>query len=479
MVTPKNCSPWLCTVRKFIACGLLVCVLWLVFALPQLHPWEANRGGHDDQKEATAMNSIVQPVSAGQSSTSYPSLLAVSAVDNGTYRISGDSATNFKGVIDSNVASMCKERGNCATNSVQPGLLVAVAARQKQFDDLVVVINSAVRHASNPSLLHFRIVTSSSEAQILTQRVRKRIKRDIDLEAVDFDPWVPQIRELLGGASSSRKELFDELNFAAFYLHEIFPSAERALYLDTDVVVLSDIAKELGDVDFHGHPAAAARDCSQRMGKYCDFDRIEKKGLQEELHLQLKASKKSCVVNRGVVLVNIASWRSNKITETIEQLVRIHLSKQGPLWRSGVSQPPFLLAVDGRYLDVGSEYNVRGLGRGDIAPDEVTFYKKQHKWNAYYDQFLLTCQFHCCPGCKGWALSPYISPAAHQAKIIHFNGRSKPKNGGFRKLDPVAAPPKDLAPDVRAEREQRPLCSCGQDCLQECASIWWEYMIPE
>lgn len=44
---------------------------------------------------------------------------------------------------------------------------------------------------------------------------------------------------------------------------------------------------------------------------------------------------------------------------------------QGPLWRAGVSQPPFLMALAGKYEDIGAQFNVRGLGRGDIAPEEV------------------------------------------------------------------------------------------------------------
>lgn len=36
-----------------------------------------------------------------------------------------------------------------------------------------------------------------------------------------------------------------------------------------------------------------------------------------------------------------------------------------------MSQPPFLIALAGKFTDLGAEYNVRGLGRGDIAPEEV------------------------------------------------------------------------------------------------------------
>ncbi|CAK9022583.1 Glycosyltransferase 8 domain-containing protein 1 [Durusdinium trenchii] len=251
-------------------------------------------------------------------------------------------------------------------------------------------------------------------------------------------------------------ELFDALNFAAFYLHEALPDAPggrvlspgtvkadpldviRGGYLDTDVVVTSDLA-ELASFNLHGFAAGAAEDCSQRMGKYLDFDRMRSKALQSELPKGLQARKKGCVINRGVVLLDLAVWKSQNITGIIEELVRLHLTKgKGPLWRAGVSQPPFLIALAGKYYDLGAEFNVRGLGRGDIAPEEVDFHKKRRQWDPYFDKFLYKCKFHCCPGCKGWALSPYISALAQKAKILHFNGRLKPSHAGKRGLERVA-----------------------------------------
>lgn len=40
-------------------------------------------------------------------------------------------------------------------------------------------------------------------------------------------------------------------------------------YLDTDVVVTSDLA-ELASFNLHGFAAGAAEDCSQRMGNWAD-----------------------------------------------------------------------------------------------------------------------------------------------------------------------------------------------------------------
>lgn len=77
---------------------------------------------------------------------------------------------------------------------------------------------------------------------------------------------------MVGGKSSRRKELFDPLNFAAFYLHELFPAAARVLYLDTDVVVLANLVDGLSRLNLHGQPAGVVEDCSQRLGKYVDME---------------------------------------------------------------------------------------------------------------------------------------------------------------------------------------------------------------
>merc|ERR1712113_754975 len=101
--------------------------------------------------------------------------------------------------------------------------------------------------------------------------------------------------------------------------------------LDTDVVVLSDLAQDLAERSFEGNPAGVAEDCSQRLGKYIDLDKVKKKSWLKEIPLTLQVKKKSCVINRGVVLINVPQWVSQNITEAIEALVRIHLGPLGPL----------------------------------------------------------------------------------------------------------------------------------------------------
>eukprot|EP00931_Biecheleriopsis_adriatica_P103590 TRINITY_DN78401_c0_g1_i1.p1 TRINITY_DN78401_c0_g1~~TRINITY_DN78401_c0_g1_i1.p1 ORF type:complete len:503 (-),score=128.97 TRINITY_DN78401_c0_g1_i1:47-1507(-) len=482
-------KPW-CGVNKLQLCCFLALFsygAWLLASLPALAP--GNASGAVSTVQTSESSEFREPVpEAAGSEDSEKAQSEDSAGALFSEEVQGARAEVEE--LSSEQAVPQQVAAGAGDGPRKPALLVAMAARLKQLEGPLVVMSSALKHARDKSRLQFRVLTTKSDVEPLvaalkarlTKQLSSREVRDLDIAAVSFDPWSPRVAQLLGGKSSSRKELFDALNFAAFYLHEVFPDPPggRVLYLDTDVVVKSDLAAELASRKLNNQPAAAAEDCSQKIGKYVDMDRLKKKGVHNELPFPLHATKKACVVNRGVVLVDTKRWAAANITGAIETLVAAHLAKgRGPLWRSGVSQPPFLLAIAGRYHDLGAEYNVRGLGRGDIAPEEVDYYKKQKAWSSYYSKYLLKCEFNCCPGCKGWSLSPFVSPLAHQAKILHFNGRLKPSAAGHRSLAPVLPPPPNMEGAEQAAREQRPLCSCGKECLQECAGLWWEHLPPE
>lgn len=351
-------------------------------------------------------------------------------------------------------------------------LCVALAANLDHLESVIVVINSTLFHSKKPHLLHFRIITMSVDRKPFMDKFRERLPALVNLECVAFDPFLQRVSRLVGGQSSGRQELFNELNFAAFYMHELIPDMDKVLYVDTDVVVVSDVQAELSEWSMQGRPVGGARDCSQRVGKYIYFHKLEELNIGDRLPLPLQAKREDCVVNRGVVLVDNKAWAKTNMTGMIETLVQIHLSEDGPLWHSGVSQPPFLLAIAGRYVNMGWQFNVRGLGRTDSSVLEVRHYKKNYLWPKHLDNFLFVCKFGVR---RNWAFAPTIVPRAHLAKVLHFNGRLKPGYRERRTDAAVRMPPRSMDDDARRHFESRPLCSCGEKCVQECAGIWWRY----
>ena len=58
------------------------------------------------------------------------------------------------------------------------------------------------------------------------------------------------------------------------------------------------------------------------------------------------------------------------MTLAIESLVEAYVKCGARLWRGGVSQPPFLLALGGRYAKLDLRFVSEGLGRVDIGLSE-------------------------------------------------------------------------------------------------------------
>lgn len=116
-----------------------------------------------------------------------------------------------------------------------------------------------------------------------------------------------------------------------------------------------------------GRAVAAVEDCSQRLVKYVNFQLLERTlarrdignlGSSNFFGSRARVTNETCVFNRGVVLFDPARWRALRLTQTIEALVEAYVKSKARLWRGGVSQPPFLLALGGR--------RARGAGEGGL-----------------------------------------------------------------------------------------------------------------
>ncbi|CAI5966397.1 unnamed protein product [Closterium sp. NIES-64] len=136
--------------------------------------------------------------------------------------------------------------------------------------------------------------------------------------------------------SKAREELVSVFNFLPFYLPLIAQDLDRIVYLDSDVVVVGDIA-ELAHVDMGGMAAAAVEDCMQTFDQYFDFNQLA------EIHARKKPDqprmpkfpfdKTACVFNRGVLVMDVQQWLAQNMTESIEWWMQQHNDAKEPLYR--------------------------------------------------------------------------------------------------------------------------------------------------
>ena len=348
-------------------------------------------------------------------------------------------------------------------------LHVFVATNDKDLLPLFVAVNSTLSAARDANSIRFVALLPSDMADKATQLVHKliplaNIERIFTVDSTSLD--VHRIRSLPGvqvTKYTKRRELANPYNFAAYYLPHMskYSTLRRAVYLDTDVVVQADVTDLIGQCCGSRFAVAAVEDCSQRVDTY--VSRVALQNMLNRPHLyalqkihfskvtQLEATlHKVCVFNRGVLVLDFAIWRRLQITEEIEEWMRLFAqtldTRESLLYSYGVSQPPFLLTLYNRYVALERTWNVRGLGRNEfISANEINMLKN----TGIEDEVFERAGLH--------NLSPFVSPNAHIAKILHYNGRHKPW-----KSDRQASSGKAL---------------CGPS-LRLCAELWWNYVSP-
>ena len=128
-------------------------------------------------------------------------------------------------------------------------------------------------------------------------------------------------------------------SYMKLFLDELLPNdVERVLYLDSDVLVTSDLT-ELWNLDMHGYCAAAVIDC-----------------LGEAYYKVLGLSKEAKYCNSGIILEDLVNWKKKKIGERVNE----YCNKNGG-YVFFMEQTAFNAALQGEILILHPKYNVYSM----------------------------------------------------------------------------------------------------------------------
>ena len=103
------------------------------------------------------------------------------------------------------------------------------------------------------------------------------------------------------------------ISHAAYYrlkIAQLLPNCSKAIYLDTDIVVLDDI-ESLWNIDMSGYSLAAVEDIG-----------LQKKILATKERLSIPADAQ--YFNSGILVMDLARWREQQIGEEILEYLQTH-----------------------------------------------------------------------------------------------------------------------------------------------------------
>ncbi|KAB5544000.1 hypothetical protein DKX38_012112 [Salix brachista] len=212
----------------------------------------------------------------------------------------------------------------------------------------MAAVLSILQHSTCPENMEFHFLWSRFEREVFSSI--KSTFPYLNFKVYRFDS-----NRVRGKISKSIRQALDQpLNYARIYLADIIPSdVKRVIYLDSDLVVVDDIAK-LWEVDLEEKVLAAPEYCHANFTNYFSnlfwFDPV----LAKTFH-----GRRPCYFNTGVMVVDVEKWRQGGITQKVEEWMTVQ--KQKRIYHLG-SLPPFLLVLAGNIKGVDHRWNQHGLG---------------------------------------------------------------------------------------------------------------------
>lgn len=216
----------------------------------------------------------------------------------------------------------------------------------------MAAVLSILQHSTCPENIAFHFLSARFEHDIIS-RINSTFPY-LNFKVYRFDS-----NRVHGKISKSIRQALDQpLNYARIYLAEILPAdVGRIIYLDSDLVVVDDIAKLWG-VELGDKVVAAPEYCHANFTKYFTNAFWSDQALAGTFE-----GRKPCYFNTGVMVIDVDKWREGGYTQKVEDWMRVQKHKR--IYQLG-SLPPFLLVLAGNIKAVDHRWNQHGLGGDNL-----------------------------------------------------------------------------------------------------------------
>ncbi|KAL8471947.1 hypothetical protein ACS0TY_029260 [Phlomoides rotata] len=215
----------------------------------------------------------------------------------------------------------------------------------------MAAILSVLQHSSCPENIIFHFVVSSSAD---TSSLRRTISTSFPYLQFNLYPFDDS--SAAGLISTSIRAALDcPLNYARNYLADLLPTCiQKVVYLDSDLVLVDDIAKLAATPLTNDAVLAAPEYCNANFTSYFTPSFWSSPSLSLTF-----ANRKPCYFNTGVMVIDLVRWRAGDCTTKIVEWME--LQKRMRIYELG-SLPPFLLVFAGDIAPVDHRWNQHGLG---------------------------------------------------------------------------------------------------------------------
>lgn len=157
---------------------------------------------------------------------------------------------------------------------------------------LAVTLKSLIDHSSDQYHYMIKILNTNVEEEN-KKRIKKFEKKNISIEFVDLNYYIDKIKDKL-----YTRDYYSKTTYFRLFIPELYPQYGKALYLDSDIIVLEDVAN-LYHIEIENNLIGAVPDCI--VG--------HTKGFQEYVEKVVGVASYKNYFNAGVILMNLDELR--------------------------------------------------------------------------------------------------------------------------------------------------------------------------
>lgn len=236
------------------------------------------------------------------------------------------------------------------------------------------VVNSTVSTARAPEKIVFHIVTDSLNQPAMTMWFLSNPpgKATIQIQSIDMFDWLPN-KDTLQKQESLDPRYTSPLNHLRFYLPDIFPSLNKIVLLDHDVVVKRDLSG-LWHINMKGKVNGAVETCLEGEPSFRRMDMLIN---FTDPMVATKFDVKSCTWAFGMNLFDLQEWRKRNLTGLYHKY--LELGSNRPLMKAGTLPIGWMTfykhtrAIDRRWHVLGLGYD-SGVKLNEIEQAAVIHY---------------------------------------------------------------------------------------------------------
>ncbi len=163
---------------------------------------------------------------------------------------------------------------------------------------LAVTLKSLIAHAS-PKKMYFINILYTHISEENKEKIKKYEKENVCIDFIDLSESITEIEEKL-----YTRDYYSRTTYFRLFIPELFPQLDKALYLDSDLVIMADVAL-LYDIDLKNNLIGAVPDDSVQVVK----------SFQDYVEKVVGVSSYKKYFNAGVLSMNLKALREIKFLD--------------------------------------------------------------------------------------------------------------------------------------------------------------------